>query len=123
MKVYDNQLYLSNRAQQKKQLAQFSPVYAISTGDFNNDGNQDMILAGNFSGNKIQFGEYDANKGLLLTGDGKGKFEAQNDIRSGFHIKGEVRDISDVTLASGRSIIVFALNNDSARLYGLIGSK
>jgi len=50
-----------------------------------------MILAGNFFGNRIKFGEYDANKGLLLTGDGKGKFTAVSDTISGFHVKGEVR--------------------------------
>ena len=82
-----------------------------------------MILAGNFFGNKIQFGEYDANKGLLLTGNGKGKFEAQTDIKSGFHINGEVRDIAEVRLATGKDILIFALNNDSARLYGIAGNK
>ena len=116
--------YMENKGNDQFELsplpreAQFSPIYAISTGDYNNDGNQDMILAGNFFGNKIQFGENDANKGLLLTGNGKGKFEVQNDIKSGLYIKGEVRDIVGITLASGENIIVFALNNDSARLYG-----
>ena len=51
-----------------------SPQYMHSSGDYNDDGKPDMIVAGNFFGAKIQFGEYDANKGLLLTGDGKGKF-------------------------------------------------
>ena len=98
--------------------AQFSPIYAINTGDYNNDGNQDMILAGNFFGTRIKFGDYDANKGLLLTGNGKGKFEAQSDMKSGIHINGEVRDIGEVRLASGKNILIFALNSDSARLYG-----
>jgi hypothetical protein len=101
--------------------AQFSPVYGIKTGDFNKDGNQDMILAGNFFGSRIKFGEYDANKGLLLTGNGKGNFTVLNDLQSGFHINGEVRDIEDVNLATGKNIIVFALNNDSVRLYGAGG--
>jgi myo-inositol-hexaphosphate 3-phosphohydrolase len=103
--------------------AQFSPIYAISSGDYNKDGNPDMILAGNFSGTRIKFGDYDANKGLLLTGNGKGKFEVQSDMQSGFHINGEVRDIAEVTLSSGKNILVFALNNDSARLYGIYDYK
>ena len=81
-----------------------------------------MILAGNFFGTRIKFGEYDANKGLLLTGNGKGDFTVLTDTQSGFHINGEVRDIADVRLASGKSILVFALNNDSAKLYGFAGN-
>ena len=88
--------------------AQLSPIYAIKSGDFNNDGKTDMILAGNFFGTRIKFGEYDANKGLLLTGNGNGNFSVWNDTRSGFHINGEVRDIADVRLASGKSILIFA---------------
>jgi hypothetical protein len=97
--------------------AQYSPISSIMAGDFNNDGNTDMIMAGNFFGTRIKFGEYDALKGLVLTGNGKGEFTVLNDIQSGIHINGEVRDISEVKLASGKNIMVFVLNNDSARLY------
>lgn len=103
--------------------AQLSPIYAIKSGDFNNDGKTDMILAGNFFGTRIKFGEYDASKGLLLTGNGNGNFSVWNDTRSGFHINGEVRDIADVRLASGKSILIFATNNDSVRIYGYAGEK
>jgi hypothetical protein len=82
-----------------------------------------MILAGNFFGTRIKFGEYDANKGLLLTGNGKGDFTVLNDIQSGLHINGEVRDIADVKMVTGKNILVFALNNDSVRLYGPAGNK
>jgi enediyne biosynthesis protein E4 len=101
--------------------AQFSPVYAIKTGDFNNDGKTDIILAGNFSGSRIKFGDYDANKGLMLEGNGKGGFKVLNDLQSGLHVNGEVRDISEVKLASGKNILIFVLNNDSARVYGYAG--
>ena len=97
--------------------AQLSSVYAIQTGNYNNDNNPDMILAGNFHGSRIQFGDYDANRGLLLTGDGNGSFKVISNIESGFNIKGEVRDISEVKTASDKRIYVFALNNDSVRLY------
>jgi enediyne biosynthesis protein E4 len=103
--------------------AQFSPVYAITTGDFNNDGKTDMLLGGNFFGTRIKFGEYDANKGLLLEGDGKGGFTVLSDLQSGFNIRGEVRDIKRVKLASGKEILVFALNNDSTEVYGYAGEK
>jgi len=115
--------YMENKGNNQFELsplpreAQFSPIYEICSGDYNQDGNPDIILAGNFFGTRIRFGEYDANKGLLLTGNGKGDFTVMNDIQSGFHIDGEVRDIADVTLASGKNILVFAINNDSVKLY------
>jgi enediyne biosynthesis protein E4 len=103
--------------------AQFSPIFGMLAGDFNNDGNLDVILAGNFFGNRIKFGENDANKGLLLTGDGKGKFSVQTDLQSGFHVNGEVRDIANIKQASGKNIVIFALNNDSVKIYKPTGNK
>ncbi len=98
--------------------AQFSPVYSILAGDFNNDGKTDLIVSGNFFGTRIKFGEYDANKGLLLFGDGKGGFVPASDTESGIFIRGEVRDAAEVKTAGGKDIFVFALNNDSAKVYG-----
>jgi len=115
--------YLENKGNNTFELsplpreAQYSPIYAILSGDYNKDGNPDMILAGNFFGTRIKFGEYDANKGLLLAGNGKGDFTVLTDTQSGLHVNGEARDIADVRLASGKNMLVFALNNDSVRLY------
>jgi len=98
-------------------IAQFSPIYAMQTGDMNQDGNPDIILAGNFYGTRMKFGRFDANRGLLLLGNGKGNFSPRNDLQSGFNITGEVRDIADVKLASGKMLMIFVLNNDSVKLY------
>jgi enediyne biosynthesis protein E4 len=103
--------------------AQFSPVYGILPGDFNQDGNPDLVVAGNFLGTRIKFGQYDANKGLLLTGNGKGDFTVPPYILSGFHIEGEVRDVTDITRATGEKLLIFALNNDSVKLYRCLSSK
>jgi hypothetical protein len=97
--------------------AQYFPVYGIESGDYNNDRNEDIILAGNFTGTRIKFGEQDAGKGLLLEGDGTGKFRSLNDLESGIFIKGEVRDIEEVKLSTGKSIIVFALNSSVLKTY------
>jgi hypothetical protein len=115
--------YLENKGNNKFELSplprevQFFPIYAIKSGDLNNDGKKDILLGGNFFGTRIKFGESDAGKGLLLSGNGRGQFSVLNDLRSGFMIRGEIRDIQDVMLSSGESILVFALNNDSARIY------
>ena len=121
--------YLENKGNNQFSLsplppvAQLSPIYAIQTGDYTGDGNPDMILAGNFFGTRIKFGEYDANKGWLLTGDGKGNFKALSDLQSGFQFRGEVRDIADMGLANGKKILIFALNNDSVKIYQSNGNE
>ena len=35
--------------------AQFSPIYAIATSDFDNDGDQDIIMGGNLNGVKPEY--------------------------------------------------------------------
>ena len=99
--------------------AQYFPVYGIKSGDYNNDGHTDILLAGNFTGTRVKFGEQDAGKGLLLTGNGKGEFTSLKETESGLFIRGEVRYIEEVELSSGKSIIIFALNNGKAKIYTL----
>ncbi len=109
----DNQFELSALPME----SQFSPVYAFQIGDYNSDGNQDIILAGNFFGFRIDKGRYDANKGMLLFGDGKCSFEVIPNVRSGLFIKGEVKDIADVQVTSDKNFLIFSVNNDEVQFY------
>jgi predicted NUDIX family NTP pyrophosphohydrolase len=96
-------------------------VYAIESGDYNNDGHIDILMGGNFTGTRIKFGEQDAGKGLMLAGNGKGEFKSLNAAESGLFIKGEIRDIQEVKLSDGKIILVFARNNND--LYICTGNK
>jgi hypothetical protein len=73
--------------------AQFSPVFAASAADLNQDGNLDLIFGGNLSDTKLKFGKYDANHGTVFLGDGKGNFELISSLESGLCLKGEIRSI------------------------------
>jgi hypothetical protein len=99
--------------------AHFAPVYAILVDDFNTDGNLDALLAGNFFGTRVKYGRYDANKGLLLLGNGKGEFEAVDQAVSGLDIDGEVRDMIQITRPNEEELILMARNNDSILTYTL----
>jgi hypothetical protein len=118
-----NTVYLENKGNNQfepsplPRSAQLSPIYGIQSGDYNRDGNLDLILAGNFFGSRIRFGRYDANKGLLLLGDGHGHFEEMHNIQSGFLINGEVRDIAIINSTSAKEMLIFVLNNQPAKLY------
>ncbi len=91
--------------------AQFAPIYGLLAHDIDQDGNQDLLLGGNFFGSRIKHGRYDANKGLLLTGDGKGGFQTKTQEESGLNIHTETRDIQLLELSNLSQLVLFAQNN------------
>jgi hypothetical protein len=103
--------------------AQFSPIYAILIEDFNRDGNQDMVLGGNFYGVPPEQGRYDASYGSVLLGDGKGTFESANLQDSGFIITGEVRAIKPLQTATGETLVMAARNNDRVAAFRVLRSQ
>ena len=92
--------------------AQFAPVYATLVGDFDGDDRIDILLGGNFEGVTPLRGRYDASYGLLLRGDGTGRFTAVALEESGLEIEGQVRDMKWLQQAIGGRAIVVARNND-----------
>jgi enediyne biosynthesis protein E4 len=95
---------------------QFSPVYAIISGDFNSDGKTDILLGGNLFRAKPEVGRYDASYGTFLSGDGHGNFSYIPPKVSGFRLDGEIRDFKEVTTHQGK-ILVTARNNDSVWVF------
>ena len=94
--------------------AQYAPVYAIETTDFNGDGNLDLLLFGNHSYYKIRLGKFDANYGTLLKGDGTGNFAYVPQNESGFDVRGDVRsaiNINNVLFLgiTGRPVVAYKL--------------
>ncbi|MEP6682876.1 MAG: VCBS repeat-containing protein [Parafilimonas sp.] len=86
----------------KKELpvqAQFSPVFTITSIDYNKDGNADLLLCGNINHARLRFGNCDANYGILLKGDGKGNFTYINQQQSGFNLTGDVRSVININNA------------------------
>lgn len=94
--------------------AQFSPVFTITSVDYNRDGKKDLLLCGNIDRARLKFGKYDANYGLLLKGDGKGKFTAVPNLESGFSVEGDVRSV----VALGDSLL-FGINQKTVQAYKL----
>ena len=97
--------------------AQFAPVNAILCDDFDNDGIKDLLLAGNEYQTEVVTGRYDASYGCLLKGSNKAIFTAVPPAQSGFILKGDVKDLKFLQLASGKKIILAAVNNDSLRVF------
>jgi hypothetical protein len=96
---------------------QFSPISGIETMDYNGDGHLDVLLAGNFFDVLPEMGQYDANYGLVLEGQGKGAFWVVKPKESGFFVDGQVRAIRKVKGADGREKFIVARNNAHALLF------
>ena len=92
--------------------AQFSPIYAISIEDYDDDQTPDILLGGNFYWSKPEVGIYDGSKGLLLKGHGDGTFTSIAMENSGICIRGEIRDIKMVK-AGREQLIVVVRNNET----------
>jgi hypothetical protein len=96
--------------------AQFAPIHAVLTQDFDADGHGDLIVAGNFYGVPPVRGRYDASYGLLLRGDGAGGLAAVDLAASKLVIDGQVRGMEPLLLAGGDRVIVVARNNDTVQI-------
>lgn len=110
----ESMLFINNGdATFKKQTlpaaAQFTPVFAISSGDYDRDGDIDLLLGGNLFGVKPQAGRYDATDGIFLKNDGNLQFHAEE---GGFYAPGEIRDI-----ISRDSLVIVGRNNNSVLFF------
>lgn len=95
---------------------QTAPLYGVTVGDYNLDGNLDFLAVGNFFSGEVFNGRYDASIGWLMAGNGKGAFEAINVAQSGFFVKGDAK--SQVNLFTTDSeLILSGINNDKLKIH------
>ena len=92
--------------------AQYSPVYTITTLDYDHDGNDDLLLCGNINHARLHFGKYDANYGVLLKGDGKGNYQYVSQQQSGFNLWGDVRDVLKIN-----DLLLFSMDKNRLKAY------
>ena len=96
---------------------QFSCVCGILCEDVNNDGNIDLVMAGNNFEFKPQFSRLDSNFGSILLNNGDLEFEWQDYKESGFFIKGEVKHLLQFKDNDGRAYIIAAINNEKPKIF------
>jgi hypothetical protein len=98
--------------------AQLSPVNSIICTDVDGDQKLDIVMAGNEYQAEVMTGAYDASYGLLLKGDGKGRFKAISPIQSGLIIDGDVKDMKVMNTPKERLLLI-AVNNDKMKVFRL----
>ena len=99
--------------------AQFSMINSMEVGDFNGDGNLDVVLNGNDYGTEVFTGRYDALNGLLLVGNGKGQFESQSILQSGIYIPGNGKAMVGLKSASGKYLLAASQNRGPLKIFEL----
>jgi enediyne biosynthesis protein E4 len=96
---------------------QLFSVFSLLSDDFNGDGHPDIMAVGNIFQIQPELGRNDAGKGVILLGDGRGKFKSVPSEKSGFYVPGEGRDIKRFVTSAGRKIFLVARNNDSLLVF------
>ena len=102
-------------------MVQFSSVNGFIHDDFDNDGKNDLVAAGNFFPFKPQLGRNDASMGVLMNYE-NGDLRARNETRSHLWLTGDIRDIAVLKFKSGERRVVVSRNNDNSSVYALKSS-
>lgn len=98
--------------------AQLAPAFAAVSADFDGDGATDLFLAQNFSQTEIGTPRFDAGRGLLLLGNGRGEFAAAAGQRSGVVMYGDQRGAAASDFdGDGRVDLAVAQNAAETKLY------
>jgi hypothetical protein len=112
---FSNSIFINNGNLNFTQIpmpwqAQLSSYRDAAIIDANGDKLPDILLMGNYYGNNIQMGRYDADYGMMLLNKGKANFKAET--LNGLYIKGQVRQIKKIDIANKEAYIL-TRNNDS----------
>jgi hypothetical protein len=99
--------------------AQFAPVHAIANADIDQDGDLDVIMAGNETKVRVRLGRSDANLGFVFVNDGKANFTYLPQIKAGLDLRDDTRHLSMIKVLdkevllvgqTGKPLLSFSLN-------------
>jgi len=96
--------------------SQYAEVNAFICDDLYNDGDKEIIAAGNFYGYHPSIGRSDASYGTVLALGADG-IKQHSGLKTGFALDGEVRDMKILNSRDKTKIIIVALNNKALELF------
>lgn len=99
--------------------AQFSAVNGMEVGDFDGDGNLDVVISGNDYGTDVAIGRYDALNGLMLKGDGNGGFKPLSILQSGIYIPGDGKALVKLRDTKGNLLLAASQYRDTLKVFKL----
>ncbi|MBC3784642.1 VCBS repeat-containing protein [Spirosoma utsteinense] len=98
-------------------LAQWGPIQSLLVEDIDKDGNLDVLAAGNAYDTESVAGQYDALTGLVLKGDGRGRFRPLLFPESGFLADSDCKSMAGVTMAGGKRRILVGSNRGALTVF------
>jgi hypothetical protein len=99
--------------------AQYSAINGMVTDDFDGDGNLDICMNTNDYGTVPSYGRYDALNGLILKGNGKGKFTPLSIRQSGIFIPENGRALVKLRSSDGKYLLVASQNKGPLKVFEL----
>ncbi len=99
--------------------AQISCINSILIDDYDRDGINDVLIAGNYYSVEVETPRNDASIGLFLKGDGKGSFDAIDLRKSGFFTPNDTRDLKQINVRN-QNIFLVANNDQPLQAIALI---
>jgi len=100
-------------------VAQYSAINGMITDDFDGDGNLDICMNTNDYGTVPSYGRYDALDGLILKGDGKGKFTPLSILQSGIFIPENGKALVKLRGSDGKYLIAASQNKGLLKMFAL----
>ncbi len=95
---------------------QLSSINTISIKDINEDGWNDILVAGNFFDLLPQFCRIDGSYGKILINNKKGNYLPTSVAQSGLNVNGQVKEISSIKIKNNQGFL-FLQNNDYPILF------
>ncbi|MXV53191.1 hypothetical protein GS399_19670 [Pedobacter sp. HMF7647] len=96
--------------------AQLSCINTVLFDDFNKDGSNEILVAGNFSNFKPEVGRLDASYGQIFAWK-NGNFSYYRPAESGIKLKGDVRSSLLIKNARGIPYYLFGINNSQIKAF------
>ena len=98
--------------------AQLSTINGLIVDDFNKDGRNDILVAGNLFVSEVETGMASASNGLLLEGNKDGSFSPVGFDQTGFLAPGDVKHIHLLNSQTVAPLVFIANNNKVPQIYG-----
>jgi enediyne biosynthesis protein E4 len=107
-------VFNSNAQTQLPWQLQLSNIKTATQADFNNDGQPDFLVAGNYYQNSVDLGRQDACQGNVLINNGAGNFTVLPII--GVNLSNAVRNIKAITVKGTQAYVSIA-NNGGVQIF------
>lgn len=97
--------------------AQIAPINGFAVHDWNEDGQKDILFAGNFFHREVETTRSDAGVGQILLGNTDGDFHAMPSSETGLRANRDVRALTMLKTASSKPLVVIANNDSGVQVY------